>query len=260
MATTKPYLKKIKRKFCRDLLAKVFLIYPFLFILGLIDFILSLIIPYKYEDDKLPHKKAVLTELSDKTDPTSPYRSTLQGDFTVNQDDNIYNEFVKSVYKYANFNTLGVRELLSVDDDVQPNGKVFKKLSLGCYKWSTYETVLNRVNNLSNGLLKVGLRSNDSIMLFAETRPEWIMSALACFRIKVPVVTLYSTLGIDALAYGVNQTNASMLITSGEQLPKIQKILNRVNSLTHVVVICDKFTEKAVIMIYKSIDNLFIVD
>ena len=123
---------------------------------------------------------------------------------------------------------------------------MFKKLSLGRYEWSTYETVLKKVNNLSNGLLKIGLKSNESIMLFAETRPEWIMSALACFRIKVPVVTLYSTLGLDALAYGINQTNASLLITSGEQLPKIQKILGRVSSLTHVVVICDKFNEKAV--------------
>ena len=105
----KPYLKKIKRKFCRDLIAKIIFIYPFLFILGLIDFVINLIIPYKYEDPKLPRKKAVLAELSDKEDPTSPYRSTLFDDLTVKDDDNIYNEFVKSVYKYANFNTLGVR-------------------------------------------------------------------------------------------------------------------------------------------------------
>ena len=123
---------------------------------------------------------------------------------------------------------------------------MFKKLSLGNYKWSTYETVLKRVNNLSNGLLKMGLKSNDSIMLFAETRPEWIMSALACFRIKVTVVTLYSTLGIEALVYGIKQTNAEMLITSGEQLSKIQKILPKCPYLKHVIVISDKFNQKFV--------------
>jgi len=92
----------------------------------------------------------------------------------------------------------------------------------------------------------MGLKSNDSIMLFAETRPEWIMSALACFRIKVQVVTLYSTLGIDALSYGINQTNAEMLITSGDQLSKIQKILSKCPNLKHIIVIVDKFNQKFV--------------
>ena len=81
--------------------------------------------------------------------------------------------------------TLGVREVLSIDDEVQSNGKVFKKLSLGSYKWTTYETALKRVDNLSNGLLNLGLKSDQNIVLFAETRPEWLISALACFKIKV---------------------------------------------------------------------------
>lgn len=230
----------------RNFAAKCFLIYPFLTILGFVDFFISLLLPYKYKDPKLPNKHEELTVLSDKNDPSSAYRSKSPCDFSVGNDDNIYNEFAKSVYKYANFNTLGVRELFSIDDDIQPNGKIFKKLSLGSYKWTTYEMVLKRVNNLSNGLLKIGLKSNDSIMLFAETRPEWLISALACFRVKAPVVTLYSTLGIDALAYGINQTNASMLLTSGDQLPKIQKILTKVKCITHIVVIGDKFNEKSI--------------
>lgn len=85
---------------------------------------------------------------------------------------------------------------MSIDDEIQLNGKVFKKYSLSSdYKWTTYEDVYARVNNLSNGLLSLGLKSNDKIVLFAETRPEWLVSAFACFKIKVPVVTLYSTLG-----------------------------------------------------------------
>lgn len=143
-------------------------------------------------------------------------------------------------------------EIFSVEDDVQPTGKVFKKFSLGSYKWSTYETLHKRVNNLSNGLLNIGLKSDESIMIFAETRPEWLLSALACFRIKCPVVTLYSTLGIDALIFGINQTNSSMLITSSEQLPKVQNILSKCKSVTHVIVIPDKFSEKAIASFQKN--------
>jgi hypothetical protein len=38
----------------------------------------------------------------------------------------------------------------------------------------------------------------------------------------VKVVTLYSTLGIDALKYGINETEATHIITSGDQLVKIE--------------------------------------
>lgn len=92
-------------------------------------------------------------------------------------------------------------------------------------------------------MAKVGLKPGNKIVLFAETRPEWIVSAYACFRLNVPVVTLYSTLGIEALAFGINQTDASYLITSGDQLGKIEKILAKVPKLTHIIVLSDKFTE-----------------
>jgi long-chain acyl-CoA synthetase len=125
-------------------------------------------------------------------------------------------------------------------------GKVFKKFHLGDYSWSTYEEIGKRVIHISNGLLKVGLESEMNVILFAETRAEWLMSALSCFRIKVPIVTLYSTLGTEAVAYGINQTNASYLITSGDQLSKIQNILQKIPNIKNVIVFDDKFTEKSI--------------
>jgi acyl-CoA synthetase (AMP-forming)/AMP-acid ligase II len=37
--------------------------------------------------------------------------------------------------------------------------------------------------------------------LYAETKAEWILTALACFRYHMPIVTAYATLGLDALSY-----------------------------------------------------------
>lgn len=95
--------------FLYETAAKFFLIYPFLFILGLFDFIISLVVPGKYKDPKLPHKNTILSRLTDKRDPTSSYKSVQQCEFIVEDDENLYSEFVKSVNKFANFNTLGVR-------------------------------------------------------------------------------------------------------------------------------------------------------
>lgn len=227
----------------REKLAKWLLIYPFLFVVGTLDFLIGLVVPFKYRDPSLPPKQKALSRITDPLDPNSAYRSVLGTELIEHKDEDIclYDEFKASVSKYRRFKTLGTRECLSIDDEMQPNGKVFKKLSLGQYKWITYEDMLKRVDNLSNGLLGLGLKSGDNVVLFAETRPEWLLTALACFKIKVTLVTLYSTLGVEALAYGINQTEASYVITSGEQLNKIEKILSKIPQVTNLIVITDQF-------------------
>ncbi len=232
-------------KFKRAILLYVF-IHPFLFIVNILDFIIGLILPYKYEDSELPEKDAILSRRTDPSDPSSPYRSTLYPELFTTDDPNmnLYKKFEMGVKKFGDLKTMGVREVLSIDDEMQPNGKVFKKLALGQYKWSTNTKLFERINNFSNGLLSVGLKSDMNVVLFAETRPEWLMTAFSCFRIKAPIVTLYSTLGVEALAFGINQTQSTYLITSGEQLPKLQKILDKVPNLKTVIVFTDKFSEK----------------
>ena len=81
---------------------------------------------------------------------------------------------------------MGVRDLFSIDDEIQSNGKTFKKFELGNYKWQTYKIFHERVVNLSNGLLSTGISSKQNVVIFAETRAEWIMFALSFFRINAP--------------------------------------------------------------------------
>jgi long-chain acyl-CoA synthetase len=234
------------------------LIHPFLFIVNILDYIIGLILPYKYEDNELPEKDTVLSKLTDSSDPSSPFRSTIFTDlFTVEDPEtNMYKKFEEGVKKFTDLKTMGVREIHSIDDEVQPNGKVFKKFSLGEYKWSTYGKMFERINNFSNGLLSIGLQSDMNVVLFAETRPEWLMTAFSCFRIKAPIVTLYSTLGVDALAYGINQTQSTYLLTSADQLSKVQKILGKLPNLKTIIVFTDKHTEKNLIDFKAKASNL----
>ena len=105
----------------------------------------------------------------------------------INEADiSLYDEFKAAADKYSSNNILGTREKLSCENEKQSDGKVLKKFLLAPnYEWMIFSDVLKTVNNLSNGFLKLGLKSNDNIVLFAETRPEWLISAFACFRIKV---------------------------------------------------------------------------
>ena len=59
-------------------------------------------------------------------------------------------------------------------------------------------------------------------------------------------MTLYATLGIEALVYGINQTKTKFLITSGEQLSKLERIIHQIPTVTHIILISDKFNLQAV--------------
>lgn len=244
----------------KDFLARYLIIHPFITFIGWIDTFIGLFKNRKFVDSELPDKDAVLSALTDPNDPTSAYRSTLSSDLiTVDDlDINLYTEFEKAVHLFAETKTLGTRELLSIDDEVQKSGKIFKKFSLGKYQWLTYEECHKRVENLSNGLLKLGLKSNDNIVLFSETKAEWLLSAFACFRIKVPIVTLYATLGVDALAFGINETQSRFVIVSGEQLGKIQKIIDKIPKVTNLIVLTNKFNVQAVSEMRKKYPNFTI--
>jgi long-chain acyl-CoA synthetase len=66
-----------------------------------------------------------------------------------------------------------------------------------------------------------------------------MLSAYACFRVKITVVTLYATLGIDALPFGINQTNSKVVITSADQLSKISQVLAQIKAIETIVVFAD---------------------
>lgn len=64
------------------------------------------------------------------------------------------------------------------------------------------------------------------------------------FRVKqlmyVSVVTLYATLGEDAIAHGLNETEVSIVVTTHELLPKIRNILHRTPKIKTVVYMEDQ--------------------
>ena len=64
-------------------------------------------------------------------------------------------------------------------------------------------------NNFGKGLRVTGLNPMDRICIFAETKADWLVCALGCFKQTFPLVTLYANLGDDAIAHGVNETEVT---------------------------------------------------
>jgi long-chain acyl-CoA synthetase len=143
--------------------------------------------------------------------------------------------FLRAVRLYSTHDCLGTRELLNEENEIQPNGKVFKKVILGDYSWMTYEEVYRKMSNLGSGLMALGQQPRKNICIFAETRAEWMLAAQACFKYNFPVVTLYSTLGEDAIVHGIQESEVSHVITSNDLVPKFKKILHRMPQVKYLI-------------------------
>lgn len=97
---------------------------------------------------------------------------------------------------------LGTRQILSEEDEIQPNGRVFKKYNMGDYQWRTFTEVENSATQFGRGLRELGQEARKNIVLFAETRAEWMIAAHGCFKQNIPIVTIYATLGDEGVVHG----------------------------------------------------------
>ncbi|XP_067909007.1 long-chain-fatty-acid--CoA ligase 5 isoform X1 [Heterodontus francisci] len=82
------------------------------------------------------------------------------------------------------------------------------------YQWLSYKQVSDRAEHLGSGLLYRGYNSSPDqyIGVFAQNRPEWIISELACYTYSMSVVPLYDTLGPEAIVYIINKAAISTVI------------------------------------------------
>lgn len=59
----------------------------------------------------------------------------------------------------------------------------------------------------------------------------------------VPVVTIYATLGEEAIAHGINETEVSFVITTHDLLPKFKTILKSTPKVKTIIYMEDQLSE-----------------
>lgn len=122
-----------------------------------------------------------------------------------------------------------------ISDDVG-----FFQYVMGEYRWKTYAEVNILAKNFGSGLRELGNEPGKNIVIFAETREEWMIAAHGIFKQNIPLVTIYATLGDDAIAHGINETEVTTVITSFELLPKFKKILENTPLVNTLIYMEDK--------------------
>ncbi|KAF9608409.1 hypothetical protein IFM89_009775 [Coptis chinensis] len=147
--------------------------------------------------------------------------------------------FEQSCKLYPSKHLLGTRELIAREVEVSEDGRSFEKFHLGNYEWLSYGEAFEAVCGFSSGLVQLGHGKEERVAIFADTRAEWLIALQGCFRRNITVVTIYSSLGEEALAYSLNETEVSTVICGRKELKKLIDINGQLDSVKRVIYIDD---------------------
>ncbi|KAE9605183.1 hypothetical protein Lal_00025565 [Lupinus albus] len=152
--------------------------------------------------------------------------------------------FEQSCKKHTHNRFLGSRKVIERELVTASDGRKFEKVHLGDYEWETFQEVFIRVSNFASGLIKLGHNTDRHVAIFSDTRAEWLISLQGCFRQNITVVTIYASLGEDALIHSLNETQVSTLICDSKQLRKLDAIKSRLTSVQNIIYFEDDSEEE----------------
>lgn len=217
------------------------LLYPLLKLLITLIFIIShtydyLSYPVYYFLQKpwlvRKHRKGIHSEKGEETDDSVIFHST-QEPTAVNRDIRRYNlhtmekVFSHIVGRHNDRQALGTRIVISEDKEVQPDGKVHTKYNLGGYHWITFREWGDLAERFGRGLREIGIQPKERVVMFSETRADWMTAAYGCFQHSLVIVTLYTNLGDEGIVHGLSETEVSTVICSYETYGKLLQVINR---------------------------------
>lgn len=114
----------------------------------------------------------------------------------------------------------------------------------GDFTWKSYRDAHDDVQSAAKGLLQLdavaGLVAEGKVTagLLADTSAEWQTAAQAAFQVGIPITTVYTTLGHEAMVHGLNETECPILFIDWTQYAILEKdVLSKCPLLKHIVFI-----------------------
>ncbi|XP_047434406.1 long-chain-fatty-acid--CoA ligase 1a isoform X2 [Mugil cephalus] len=112
------------------------------------------------------------------------------------------------------------------------------------YVWQTYREVADRAENIGSALLHKGhSKTGDKyIGIFAQNRPEWTISEIACYTYSLVAVPLYDTLGTEAIDYIIDKaTIATVICDVPEKARMILEVVGGKGRSVKTIVLMEDF-------------------
>ena len=99
-----------------------------------------------------------------------------------------------------------------------------------------YRELADRVQDLSLGLLELGVSPGDRVAILSENRPEWAIADYACLAARCTSVPIYPTLPSKQTEYILRDAGAvAILVSTPAQVEKVLAIRERLPALRHVI-------------------------
>ena len=130
---------------------------------------------------------------------------------------------------------MGTRQILREESEKQPNGQILKKCVMGAYQWRSFLDAEAEASNFSRGMRELGLQPRERVVIFAETRAEWMIAAQGFFKQACGIATIYATLGEDGVIFAINQTEVTTLVTSHDLMPKLKNMMKDLPRIKTIV-------------------------
>ncbi|HEY3120814.1 MAG TPA: AMP-binding protein, partial [Vicinamibacteria bacterium] len=122
----------------------------------------------------------------------------------------------------------------AVDESPRPEHLLYKKD--GAWRPISSEEFRRAVEELSAGLVDLGVRPGDRVAILSENRPEWAFADLATLAAAAVDVPIYPSLTADQVLYDLNDSGATVaIVSSADQARKVAEVRARARALKHVV-------------------------
>jgi len=100
----------------------------------------------------------------------------------------------------------------------------------------TFFDLKRQSNRLANGLKAMGIGIGDRVGILLPQRPETAISHIGLYKLGAIAIPLFTLFGTDALAYRLENSRASGVITDADNLPKILSIRDTLPQLRVIIV------------------------
>jgi len=121
----------------------------------------------------------------------------------------------------------------------------------GIWKKFSIQEYVEQVNNISYGMLKIGVKAGDNIGIVSGNRPEWNMLDMAIMQIGAISIPIYPTISQDDYRYILNHAEMKLIFIEGKDLrKKLEPVMPDVKTLKEIYLFDEEDGD------YKYLDQL----
>ncbi len=103
----------------------------------------------------------------------------------------------------------------------------------------SFRQLEERSNQLAHGLDGLGVGQDDNVAILTYSRPEYVETMIACYKIRAVPVNVNYRYVADELAYLFADADVKVLVLEATFVPVVAGILEGLPQLTHLVVVAD---------------------